>query len=207
MSTIKYRVREYNPKTDNQGSHSFFAEVVISNDINNAELSRKIAARTGFKAYECQAIVASVAEVVAEEVLEGSRITLSDEQGTKMVSIYPKVSGSISDKEVQANPEKYEGKTVATKDMLTPDMLDWTVGATVGIKFSQEFEIHKHAQRVEMVAADAPSSSSDEGGTASPDPSQGGGNSGGTGTIDTGGGASPTPSGGGDNGGENDGGD
>ena len=169
MSTIKYRVRDYNPKTETQGSHACFAEVVISNDINNAELSKKIAARTGFKAYECQAIVAAISDIVAEEVLEGNRITLSDEQGMKMLSIYPKVSGSISDKDVQANPEKYDGKTVATKDMLTPDMLDWTVGATVGIKFSQEFEIHKHAQRVEMVAANVPSGSSDENGGTTPD--------------------------------------
>lgn len=44
---VKYRVREYNPTSAQQGSHSFFAEAVINNEITNAELAEKIAARTG----------------------------------------------------------------------------------------------------------------------------------------------------------------
>ena len=72
MSKVKYRVREYIPKTENQGTHSWFAEVVINNDVDNAELARKIAARTGFKSYECQAVVAAIADIVAEEVLESN---------------------------------------------------------------------------------------------------------------------------------------
>ena len=44
-------------------------------------------------------------DIVAEETLEGSRISLANEDGTKLVSIYPKVSGSISDAQVQAEPE------------------------------------------------------------------------------------------------------
>ena len=84
--------------------------------------------------------------------------------GTLKVSIYPKVSGSISDAQVQAEPEnrwssernaktdfehcrvateegkaKYGGAQVATEDMLTPDLLSWTLGATVGIKYSKQF--------------------------------------------------------------------
>jgi hypothetical protein len=47
MSKVKYRVREYNPTSAQQGSHSFFAEAVINNEITNAELAEKIAARTG----------------------------------------------------------------------------------------------------------------------------------------------------------------
>ena len=70
---------------------------------------------------------------MAEETLEGSRISLANEDGTKLVSIYPKVSGSISDAQVQAEPDKYGGAQVATEDMLTPDLLSWTLGATVGI--------------------------------------------------------------------------
>ena len=75
----------------------------------------------------------AIADIVAEETLEGSRISLANEDGTKLVSIYPKVSGSISDAQVQAEPEKYGGAQVATEDMLTPDLLSWTLGATVGI--------------------------------------------------------------------------
>jgi len=32
MSKVKYRVREYNPTSAQQGSHSFFAEAVINNE-------------------------------------------------------------------------------------------------------------------------------------------------------------------------------
>ena len=62
-----------------------------------------------------------------------------DGRWTLKVSIYPKVSGSISDAQVQADPEKYNNAQVATEDMLTPDQLSWTLGATVGIKYSKQF--------------------------------------------------------------------
>ena len=67
-----------------------------------------------------------------------------------MVSIYPKVSGSISDADVQKNPEKYNNATVATEEMLTPDMLTWTLGATIGVKFSKNFALNKQAQKVKF---------------------------------------------------------
>ena len=77
-----------------------------------------------------------------------------DWRGTLKVSIYPKVSGSISDAQVQAEPEKYGGAQVATEDMLTPDLLSWTLGATVGIKYSKQFALNKQAQKVKYVATD-----------------------------------------------------
>ena len=163
MSKVKYRVREFVPKGQQSlGSHSWFAEVVINNDVDNAELARKIAARTGFKSYECQAVVAAIADIVAEEVLESNRVSLANEQGTKLVSIYPKVQGSISDADVVKNQEKYPGKTVAEESMLTPDLLTWTLGATVGIKYSQQFSLSKQAQKVKTVSA---AEDDDEGGT------------------------------------------
>ena len=186
MSKVKYRVREFVPKGQQSlGSHSWFAEVVINNDVDNAELARKIAARTGFKSYECQAVVAAIADIVAEEVLESNRVSLANEQGTKLVSIYPKVQGSISDAEVVKNQEKYPGKTVAEESMLTPDLLTWTLGATVGIKYSQQFSLSKQAQKVKTVSA---AEDDDEGGeTPTPSPT-------------------PTPSGGDNNGGGDNGG-
>ena len=154
MSKVKYRVREYTPKTENQGSHSWFAEAVIDNDITNVELAKRIAARTGFKSYECQAVVAAIADIVAEEVLESNRVMLADENGNNLVSLYPKVSGSVSDNDVQANPTKYAGATKATEEMLTPDMLTWTLGVTMGVKFSKQFAHDKQAQKVRFVATD-----------------------------------------------------
>ena len=190
MSKVKYRVREFVPKGQQSlGSHSWFAEVVINNDIDNDELAKKIAARTGFKAYECQAVIAAIADIVAEETLESNRVSLANDQGTKLVSIYPKVSGSISDEDVQADPVKYKGKTVAEEGMLTPDMLNWTLGATVGIKFSQEFGFHKQAQKVKTMTVDA--DSGDEGGeTPTPTPTPSGGDEPGGGDTPGGGGDS-----------------
>ena len=191
MSKVKYRVKEFVPKGQQSlGSHSWYAEVVINNDVDNAELARKIAARTGFKSYECQAVVAAIADIVAEEVLESNRVSLANEQGTKLVSIYPKVQGSISDADVVKNQEKYPGKTVAEESMLTPDLLTWTLGATVGIKYSQQFALSKQAQKVKTVSA---AEDDEEGGTTpggtTPAPSGGDNNGGGT-------------TGGGDNGGD-----
>ena len=105
MSKCKYRVREYKPNANMPGTHAFYAESVISTDIDATELAKKIAARTGIKSYEAAMAIHAIADIVAEETLEGSRISLANEDGTKLVSIYPKVSGSISDAQVQAEPE------------------------------------------------------------------------------------------------------
>ena len=176
MATVKYRVREYNPTENQGGSHSFYAEAVVSQEINNVELAKKIAARTGTKAYEAQMLVAAIADIVNEELLEGSRITLSDEKGMKVLSIYGKVSGSISDKDVQDNPTKYNNATKATEDMLTQDLLTWTVGATVGVKFSKLFGLNKTAQKVKFVATDVAITDTETG----EDNTQTGGNTGGS---------------------------
>lgn len=180
MSKVKYRLREFNPTENMTGSHSIYAEVVINNDISNAELAKKIAARTGYKSYECQSIIAAIADIVAEEVLESNCISLANEEGVKLVRIYPKVSGSISDSDVVANPDKYNGATVATEDMLTPDMLTWTLGATVGVKFSKKFSIDKQAQKVKMTTADVNTEEEEEPNNGG---NNGGGNNGGGNTL------------------------
>ena len=183
MSKVKYRCREYTPKPGQNGTHSFFAEVVINTDIDAVELAKKIAARTGIKSYEAQMAIHAIADIVAEETLEGSRVSLANEDGTKLVSIYPKVQGSISDAQVQAQPEKYNGATVATEEMLTPDLLTWSLGATMGVKYSQQFALNKSAQKVKMTAADI---TTDEPETPSGGDNNGGGDNGGSGGFDTG---------------------
>lgn len=146
MSKVKYRVREYNPTSAQQGSHSFFAEAVINNEITNSELAEKIAARTGVKAYEVTTVIAAIADIISEEVLESNRISLADYTGTKMVSIYPKAQGSVTDEDIRKATNGQ--RTVATADDLTADMIQWSLGATVGIKFSKQFSLQKSAKRV-----------------------------------------------------------
>ena len=119
---------------------------------------------------------------MAEETLEGSRVSLANEDGTKLVTIYPKVSGSISDKDVQDNPDKYNGATVATEDMLTPDLLTWTLGATIGTKYSKNFALNKQAQKVKFVASDVTADPTD-GDDGEPNQGGNGNNNGGGGTL------------------------
>lgn len=204
MAKTKWRAREFNPTSNMTGrTHSFYAEAVIDNEIDNRGLAAKIAARTGFKSYEVQAVVAAVADIVLEEVLESNRVTLSDDQGTKMVTIYPKVSGSVSDEQVKnettaahAQDPSVAIRTVAQESDLTADRLTWTLGATIGIKFSKQFAMNKQAQKVKYVASDTAIPGDEEGGTTdstgggttpTPDPGTGG---------DTGGGGATPPSGG-----------
>ncbi len=154
MAKVKYRVREYQPNANMPGTPAFYAESVINPDLTATDLAKKIANRTGVKSYEAQAVIHAIADIVAEETLEGSRISLANEDGTKLVTIYPKVTGSISDAQVQADPDKYNGANAATEEMLTPDMLTWSLGATIGQKFSRSFAMNKQAQKVKFVASD-----------------------------------------------------
>lgn len=167
MSKVKFRVREYTPTAKQGGSHSFYAEAVVSTDITAVELAKKIAARTGMRSYEASAAIYAMADIIAEETLEGSRINIGNEDGTVLVSIYPKVSGSISDAEVLANPQKFNNAKKATEDMLTADRLKWTLGASIGKKYSQQFSLNKQAQKVKYNAADvvADEGTADAGGT------------------------------------------
>ena len=156
MAKVKWRCREFVPTSNMEGrNHSFYAEAVINSEITNEELASRIQTRTGFKSYEVQAIIAAIAEVVAEEVLESNRVSLTDNKGTKMVTIYPKVTGSVSDTDIlrettaahEADP-KVPIRSVAEESDLTADRLTWTLGATMGIKYSKLFAHNKQAQKV-----------------------------------------------------------
>ena len=172
MPKVKYCVTEFTPTANQIGmSHSFSAKVVINSDIDGDTLAERVAKRSGFKDYECKAIMAAFAEIIQEEALESNRVSLCNTKGEKLVSIYPRVQGSISDKDVQANPTKYPGKTRAEEGMLTADMLTWGLGATIGIKFSKKFAIEKQAQKVAArnvtVIDDEGNTSTENGGSSS----------------------------------------
>ena len=203
MAKTKWRCREYTPAGNMTGSHSFYAEAVINSDLTNEDLASRIQARTGFKSYEVQAVIAAIAEVVAEEVLESNRVTLADSKGTKMVSIYPKVSGSVSDADIlKETTEAHEAdskiaiRSVAEESDLTADRLVWTLGATMGVKYSKQFAHDKQAQKVKFVGTDTAIPNDDE----PEEPGNTGGNTGGGDTPGSGG----NGGGGGNPGGGND---
>lgn len=155
MAKVKYRIREFKPTANQTGGHSVYAEAVVDNIITNKELSKKVEARTGMRAYEVLTTLSAVAEIILEETAENNRIQLEAEGGA-LVSIYPQCTGSVSDKDVQADPEKYGGATVATADMLTADKIQWALGATIGRKFSKLFALNKQAQRVDYTEGQEP---------------------------------------------------
>ena len=208
MATIKYRKREFTPNQNQQGmTHCWYAESVIVNELDTVEISRLIEARTGVRRYEAQSVLASFVELINEECAQSMRIKLSDEKGQKFVSIYPKISGSISDKDVQANPEKYDHAIVATEAMLTPDMLTVTLASTVGVNASKQFAKNASIQKAPATIVgladeeeDTPAGGTTNGtnGTNSGNGGNTGGNTGGSTGGNTGG-----NTGGGDNGGEN----
>lgn len=158
MAKTKWRSREFVPTENMAGRcHSFYAEAVYAGELTNEDVARRVEARTGFKSYEVQAVIAAVAEVVGEEMLEGNRVTLADAHGDKLVSFYPKVSGSVSDADILRETTEAHAKdpsrpirTVAEDDDLTADRLTWTLGATMGVKFSRRFARDNQSQKVRV---------------------------------------------------------
>lgn len=172
MADVKYRVREFTPKAGQTGSHSFFAEAVTDNVITNRELAKKVEARGISRAYEIKAILEAVSEIILEETQENNRVQLENADGTALVSIYPKASGSVTDEQVARDTDGQ--RTVATADDLTADRIQWSLGATVGIKFSKQFALQKTARRVDYNAAQTPADPD----TDTDNPGEGDGNGG-----------------------------
>ena len=167
MASVKYRVKEFTPRPNQQGVHSFYAEAVVDNVIDNKALAKKIEARGISRAAEIKSILEEAANIILEETAENNRVQLESGEGV-LISIYPRCKGSVSDADVLAHPEQYDNATVAKEEHLTADKLQWSLGASVGIKFSKQFAMNKQAQKV----AYKPDQT-----TADPEPSNPGGGS------------------------------
>ena len=113
MASVKYRVREFTPKPNQPGSHSFYAESVCDNIIDNRALAKKIEARGISRAAEIKSILEEAANIILEECAENNRVQLESGEGV-LISIYPRVKGSISDADVLANPDLYDNAQAAT---------------------------------------------------------------------------------------------
>ena len=147
MANVKYRIREYTPKAGQSGTHSFYAEAVVDNVIDNKALAKKIEARGISRAAEIKSILEEAANIILEETAENNRISLESGEGV-LISIYPRCKGSVSDADVLAHPEQYDNATAAQEEHVTADKLQWSLGASVGIKFSKQFAMNKTAQKV-----------------------------------------------------------
>ena len=111
MANVKYRVKEFTPTANQSGSHSVYAEAVVDNVIDNKALAKKIEARGISRAAEIKSILEEAANIILEECGENNRVQLESGEGV-LISIYPRCKGSVSDADVQAHPEPYDGATV-----------------------------------------------------------------------------------------------
>ena len=154
MAKVKYRISEFTPTANQTGGHSFYAEAIVDNIITNKELAKKIHSKGSISSpAEIKAILEVAAEVIIEEAQENNRIQIETGDGGALVSIYPKCEGKVSDKDVLEHPELYNNAMVATADMVTADKIKWSLGASVGRKFSNSFALNKQAQRVSFNAS------------------------------------------------------
>ena len=160
-NTVKFKIREFYPTVNQSSSHSFYAEAVIDNEVTNKGLAKKIAEKTGMKIYEAQIMLATIADVIVEEIFENKRVSLEDEDGNKIVSIYPKANGSVSDLDITRETTKahekdssVEIRTVAQKSDLTASRLVWTLGASVGRKLSKRFTLNKQTENIDVESTD-----------------------------------------------------
>ena len=163
MTKIKYRIREHTPSEGMSGTHSVYAEVVPSGDITSAQLAREIAERTTYTPYEVRAILAALGDIIQEETLKGNRVLIQNIDADKIFTVYPRVQGSISDAQILAKTTaeheldpSVEVRSVATPDDLKPDQLEWSLGVTMGQKYSRYFAQNKESQRVKTVTANVP---------------------------------------------------
>lgn len=147
MANVKYRLKEYTPKAGQSGTHSWYAEAVVDNVIDNKALAKKIEARGISRAAEIKSILEEAANIILEETAENNRVQLESGEGV-LISIYPRCKGSVSDADVLAHPEQYDNATAAQEEHVTADKLQWSLGASVGIKFSKQFAMNKTAQKV-----------------------------------------------------------
>ena len=173
MANVKYRLREYTPKAGQSGTHSIYAEAVVDNIIDNKALAKKIEARGISRAAEIKSILEEAANIILEETAENNRVNLESGEGV-LISIYPRCKGSVSDAEVLANPELYNNAQVAKEEFLTADKLQWTLGASVGIKFSKQFALNKQAQKVPYKPDQTTAEPEENNGGTNPNPNDNG---------------------------------
>lgn len=140
----QYKVREFTPQAGQPGTHSFFVEAKPFQTLTNAEMAKKIEARTGFKRYEIEAMLKAYGEVMKEELGEGSAMQMEDENGDVIVKFQAKAEYSVTDKDVLERTTKQHEKdatipvrSVATAQDIVASDINWRVSATVGVSFSK----------------------------------------------------------------------
>jgi len=126
MAKVKYYAKE-NTKL---GTHSFYAVPVPNGTLTFNEVCEEACRNTSIEPSIMKAAVSDYMRVVQANVLKGLRVPV----GEQFLTAYPNLNASVKD------TKDKEGKvTVATAKMLSANKGKSRLGASVSVKFSQEF--------------------------------------------------------------------
>lgn len=164
MAKIKYVVKKYEPSDNQEGTVGFYAAAKINDEVTTKDLANKLAPKVAYPAPMIEGILACAADQIAQECLESNRVKLNGSAGKVMVSIYPKVVGSVSQTWVEAQIEagKLPSGTVVSASLLTRDKLSVIAGASMGTDFSKY--LNQNAS-LEKYTASASNDDTTDGGT------------------------------------------
>ena len=154
MAKVKYYAKE-NTKV---GTHSFYAVPVPNGTLTFNEVCEEACRNTSIEPSIMKAAVAEYMKTVQSNVLKGFRVPV----GEQFITVYPNLNASVKD-----TKDKQTGEiTVATAKMLTANKGRSRLGASVAVKFSQEFATQVSWQKVdERTGAEIPDEDIIDGGT------------------------------------------
>ena len=131
MAKVKYYAKE-NTKL---GTHSFYAVPVPNGTLTFDEVCEEACRNTSIEPSIMKAAVAEYMKAVQANVLKGFRVPVGD----KFLTVYPNLNASVKDA---------DGKVVTAKD-LTANKGKSRLGASVAVKFSQEFAANVSWQKID----------------------------------------------------------
>ena len=129
-------------------THRFYAVKDQNGTLTFNEVCEEACRNTSIEPSIMKAAVAEYMKTVQANVQKGFRVPV----GEQFITVYPNLNASVKDTE-----DKQGNKTVATAKMLTANKGRSRLGASVSIKFSQEFASQVSWQKVdERTGAEIP---------------------------------------------------
>lgn len=135
MAKCKYYAKE-NKKV---GTHSFYAVPVPNGTLTFDEVCEEACENTSIEPSFMKAAVTEYMKAVKRNVLKGFRVAM----GEQFITVYPNISCSVKDKEVDGQ------LVVATTKMVTANNAKSRLGATVHTKFSAKFASEVSWQKID----------------------------------------------------------
>lgn len=139
--TIMAKVKYYAKENTKVGTHSFYAVPVPNGTLTFNEVCEEACRNTSIEPSIMKAAVAEYMKTVQSNVLKGFRVPVGDQ----FLTVYPNLNASVKD----VKDSKTGEVTVATAKMLTANKGKSRLGASVSIKFSQEFANNVSWQKID----------------------------------------------------------